>query len=167
MARRRRAGGAGRTSPCRGVGQRPTPFNPLISQNPFVSFVSFVISKKHWSLAGGSRPLIGSNRWTTEGLSSEAKKHRRFPISCLLCEPSWSFVHLRVSPAGQTSHSLPALCPSLSSSRACRALCSLFSVFLRWGRERRPQRKKILPSCRCFLYTILNVRGFANDKSRA
>ena len=26
LARRRRAGGAGRTSPCRGVGQRPTPF---------------------------------------------------------------------------------------------------------------------------------------------
>ena len=36
LARRRRAGGAGRTSPCRGVGQRPTPSNPPI---PFVLFV--------------------------------------------------------------------------------------------------------------------------------
>ncbi len=51
LARRRRAGGAGRTSPCRGVGQRPT---PLQSTNPFVSFVSFVIEKHSGSPACGS-----------------------------------------------------------------------------------------------------------------
>ena len=72
--------------PCRGVGQRPTPSNQLISQSAKIPFVSFVISKYSGSLR----------------------------------EPSWFFVPLRVSPAGRTSHTLPAPHPS----RACRALRS-------------------------------------------
>ena len=35
--------GAGRTSPCRGVGQRPTSFQSANQSIPFVFFVSFVI----------------------------------------------------------------------------------------------------------------------------
>ena len=50
---------------------------------PLRSFVSFVVNS-HWQSAGGSRPLIGFNLWTTEGLSSEAKKHRRFLLRRLL-----------------------------------------------------------------------------------
>ena len=107
MARRRRAGGAGRTSPCRGVGQRPTPFqfsNHPISQSTQIPFVSLAV----------------------EGLSLRACTVS-FVISKYsdsLREPSWFFVPLRVSPAGRTSHVLPAPRPS----RACRALRSLFSV---------------------------------------
>ena len=91
LARRRRAGGAGRTSPCRGVGQRPTfqSANLPISQFPFVSFVSFVIFNPFW------------------------QSFTLHPSPFTLRAPSWFFVSLRVSPAGQAFHPLPAA-PSLA-----------------------------------------------------
>ena len=49
----------------------------------------------------------------------------------------WSFVVLRVSPAGQTFHTLPA---ASSVARLPRALCSLFSVHCSLGRRCRPSR---------------------------
>ena len=90
LARRRRAGSAGRTSPCRGVGQRPTPSNQLISQNPLcvLSRGRFVASRLHGVLCD-------------------------FTYSGSLRVPSWFFVNLRVSPAGQTLHTLPAV-PSVA-----------------------------------------------------
>ena len=92
LARRRRAGGAGRTSPCRGVGQRPT---SLQSQ-----LLSILLSP-----ACASTPKICINL-----------RNLRFPpfvsfvISNHSGSPSCIFVvlcALRVSPAGQTLHSSP------------------------------------------------------------
>ena len=80
-----------------------------------------------WRPAGGSRPLIGSNR-----------RNRRF----LLRVSSWFFVHLRVSPAGQTFHFPPTASPVARLPRApfsvaveglalqACTLCSPFSLFL-------------------------------------
>ena len=116
MARRRRAGGAGRTSPCRGVGQRPTPSNQRISPGAQSAIlprpsanqpISWARQRPSGSPACASTPLI-CNKSVKSAVSSSGS----------LCAPSWSFVVLRVSPAGQTLHALPSLCPS----RACRAL---------------------------------------------
>ena len=117
MARRRRAGGAGRTSPCRGVGQRPTPSNQRISQsaNQPIFFVSLVVpcglcGKTHWQSAGGSRPLIGSNL-----------RNLRFPHSGSLCVPSWFFVSFVFFSKHSTS-------VHHSARRPTGAFRSLFSV---------------------------------------
>ena len=142
-----RAGGAGRTSPCRGVGQRPTSTIFLITQFPRAparqksasicvteGLPSEVTEQSAFSLcvlcalcdvnhsgspAGGSRPLIGSNL-----------RNRRFP----------PFVHLR-GPS----------CSSCQPRRANPPLCSLWpwkvwpfgparSVLCSPGRHSRPSR---------------------------
>ena len=73
----------GELLPAGAWGSAPHPsINQSANQSKtFVSFVSFVISNYSGSPAGGSRPLIGSNR-----------RNRRFPLRCALCVPLWFFV---------------------------------------------------------------------------
>ena len=97
--------------PLPGRGAAPHTFQSANRPSFFVPFAVLCVlcGKTDWQSAGGSRPLIGSNR-----------RNRRFLLRVSL----WFFVHLRVSPAGQTSHLRPT--PSLSP--ACRAPRSPFSV---------------------------------------
>ena len=107
LARRRRAGGAGRTSPCRGVGQRPTPSNLPI---PF-----FILLNRR---APARRPPLCPS-----------------VLSVLLCvlrnlrfHPSCPFVVLRVLRVFlKTFHLLPPPHPSPRRGAPFSVLRSLFS----------------------------------------
>ena len=105
---------------------------PLSNQSACASTPKICINLRNlrfpfWRPAGGSRPLIGSNR-----------RNRRF----LLRVSSWFFVVLCVSPAGQTFHFPPTASPVARLPRAPwpwkvwrfaparSVLCSPFSLFL-------------------------------------
>ena len=103
MARRRRAGGAGRTSPCRGVGQRPTPSNQRISQSANQP-ISWARQRPSGSPACASTPLI-CNKSVKSAVSSSGS----------LCAPSWSFVSF------VTSRNTSPLSSALFVARLSRA----------------------------------------------
>ena len=130
-------------SPKHGVRSPPCPYRPpgrtcalrARTARPcaacFVSFVAFVILRHTGSPAGGSsRPSLCSSVTLREPLCSSVIG------GFLLRVPLWFFVPLRVSPAGQTFHILPALHPS----RACRALSVLRSPFSVLHFVRAPRR---------------------------
>ena len=73
VARRRRAGGAGRTSPCRGVGQRPTPSNPPILQFPNQLILQFPLCS-----LGLPCVLCGKTHW-----QSRVRQHAKICINLL------------------------------------------------------------------------------------
>ena len=126
LARRRRAGGAGRTSPCRGVGQRPTSLqstNLQISQLPFVSFVSFVIAAQREAC---------TNFQTSKLLSFQSRVLRAIARRPPLC-PSVLSVLLCVSPKSAVHHSGSPLCPFvvlrvLCDSRVAWSLSKLLNL---------------------------------------
>ena len=113
MARRRRAGGAGRTSPCRGVGQRPTPSNQRISPGAQSAIlprpsanqpISWARQRPSGSPACASTPLI-CNKSVKSAVSSSGS----------LCAPSWSFVSF------VTSRNTSPLSSALFVARLSRA----------------------------------------------
>ena len=124
MARRRRAGGCRENFSLPGCGAAPHSLQSANSQSSYrralarqkSALICEICVFYTGSPAGGSRPLIGSNR-----------RNRRFP-----CQSSCAFVvlrALRVSPAGQTFHILPAhLTRRPAGALLFSVLCSLFSV---------------------------------------
>ena len=129
LARRRRAGGAGRTSPCRGVGQRPTPSNLPI---PF-----FILLNRR---APARRPPLCPS-----------------VLSVLLCvlrnlrfHPSCPFVVLRVlrvflktfhllpPPNPSPRRANPPQVPNHPTHRALAARSVFCSLFSGAARQRRP-----------------------------
>ena len=96
-------------------------------------------------LWGASAPLV--QRALARPQSATNLRNLRFLIlAVLLRASSWSFVPLRVSPAGQTFHTLPAVSPVARVPRALfSVLRSLFSVLCSLGRVSAPHRSSRKP----------------------
>ena len=155
-----RAGGAGRTSPCRGVGQRPT---SLQSQ-----LLSILLNRR-----APARPKSASI-CVTEGLPSEVTEQSAFPALCVLCDfqSFWqSFVHLRgpscifvSAPQGKPSTVPPTTPPVAPQGRSLFSVaveglalwaCTLRSLFS--GAAQPP-----LPACTAHRIALIyrNIRQF-------